>query len=133
MTAEEAANEVESTREQKKTKEASKFSSPPSYSQSRSSVYFSLFKMGVGPRPKPLVQPVTKSMPDGALLPGQRIDFNSLPIPAGYVPGVGRGASGFVTRSDIGSVRTAPGAPPQTVRQKEGRKEGRKGGRGKKK
>lgn len=80
--------------------------------------------MGVGPRPKPLVQPVTKTMPNGgALLPGQRIDFNSLPIPAGYVPGVGRGAAGFVTRSDIGSVRAAPGAPPQQVNRKGERKD----------
>ena len=80
--------------------------------------------MGVGPRPKPLVQPVTKTGDTGHLLPGQRIDFNSLPIPKGYVPGVGRGAAGFVTRSDIGSVRTAPGAPLAQVRR--GRERGRR-------
>ena len=90
--------------------------------------HLNALKMGVGPRPKPLVQPVTKTMLNGgALLPGQRIDFNSLPIPAGYVPGVGRGAAGFVTRSDIGSVRTAPGAPPQQVRGEKRRKEEKKG------
>lgn len=46
-------------------------------------------------------------------LPGApRVDFNALPVPAGYVPGMGRGATGFVTRSDIGSARAGavPGA-----------------------
>ena len=55
--------------------------------------------------------------------PGQKIDFNKMPIPAGYTPGLGRGAQGFTTRSDIGSAKAAPaggvpGAPAQ-VRKKE--------------
>jgi pre-mRNA-processing factor 6 len=35
-------------------------------------------------------------------------DFNSMPVPPGYVPGIGRGAMGFTTRSDIGPARAAP-------------------------
>eukprot|EP01023_Acetabularia_acetabulum_P060541 TRINITY_DN7278_c0_g2_i1.p1 TRINITY_DN7278_c0_g2~~TRINITY_DN7278_c0_g2_i1.p1 ORF type:complete len:352 (-),score=73.48 TRINITY_DN7278_c0_g2_i1:462-1517(-) len=44
----------------------------------------------------------------------QRVDFNSIPPPANYVPGLGRGATGFTTRSDIGPARMAPtiGDPP---------------------
>lgn len=42
--------------------------------------------------------------------PGQRIDWNAVPVPLGYVPGLGRGATGFTTRSDIGPAR--PGAGP---------------------
>ncbi|CAN6668912.1 pre-mRNA-splicing factor 6 [Trichomonascus vanleenenianus] len=32
--------------------------------------------------------------------------FLDMPAPAGYVPGLGRGATGFTTRSDIGPART---------------------------
>jgi len=28
--------------------------------------------------------------------------------PPGYIPGIGRGAIGFMTRSDIGAASTAP-------------------------
>merc|ERR1712170_138574 len=31
-----------------------------------------------------------------------KVDYNELPIPKGYVAGLGRGVTGFVTRSDIG-------------------------------
>ncbi|GBF98664.1 hypothetical protein Rsub_11658 [Raphidocelis subcapitata] len=41
--------------------------------------------------------------------PGQKLDFNSLKAPANYVPGLGRGATGFVTRSDVGPARAGPG------------------------
>ncbi|CAG9460105.1 unnamed protein product [Pedinophyceae sp. YPF-701] len=42
--------------------------------------------------------------------PGRpKIDFNSLPVPRGYVPGLGRGATGFTTRSDIGPAKFTPG------------------------
>ncbi|KAK6009661.1 PRP1 splicing factor, partial [Ostertagia ostertagi] len=34
-----------------------------------------------------------------------------MPAPAGYVPGVGRGATGFTTRSDIGPAREATDVP----------------------
>lgn len=37
-----------------------------------------------------------------------RPDFNALPQPANYVPGLGRGATGFTTRSDIGPARLGP-------------------------
>lgn len=38
-----------------------------------------------------------------------KIDFNSLKPPPGYVPGMGRGAAGFTTRSDIGPARYTGG------------------------
>jgi PRP1 splicing factor, N-terminal len=59
--------------------------------------------------------PLAKPVAAAATAPGApRVDFNALPVPAGYVPGLGRGATGFVTRSDIGSARAGavPGAPP---------------------
>ncbi|KAJ1980509.1 U4/U6 x U5 tri-snRNP complex subunit Prp1 [Dimargaris xerosporica] len=37
-------------------------------------------------------------------------DFLGKPAPPNYVAGLGRGASGFTTRSDIGPAREAPGA-----------------------
>eukprot|EP00887_Chlorella_sp_A99_P001425 scaffold8.g1425.t1 len=43
--------------------------------------------------------------------PGLRVDFNTLRAPAGYVPGLGRGAMGFTTRSDIGPSMSAPDVP----------------------
>eukprot|EP00891_Asterochloris_glomerata_P002445 jgi/Astpho2/2445/fgenesh1_pg.00044_%23_65_t len=36
-------------------------------------------------------------------------DFNAVRVPSNYVPGLGRGATGFTTRSDIGPAR--PGVP----------------------
>nr|XP_020016591.1 pre-mRNA-processing factor 6-like [Castor canadensis] len=33
--------------------------------------------------------------------------FLGMPAPLGYVPGLGRGATGFTTRSDIGPARDA--------------------------
>lgn len=36
-------------------------------------------------------------------------DFLSKPAPAGYVAGLGRGATGFTTRSDIGPARESAG------------------------
>eukprot|EP00877_Chromochloris_zofingiensis_P003752 jgi/Chrzof1/13378/Cz07g30230.t1 len=40
--------------------------------------------------------------------PGSKTDFNSMPAPSNYVPGLGRGATGFTTRSDIGPARAGP-------------------------
>ncbi|GFO28914.1 pre-mRNA-processing factor 6, partial [Plakobranchus ocellatus] len=37
--------------------------------------------------------------------------FLGLPAPLGYVPGLGRGATGFTTRSDIGPARDADDIP----------------------
>lgn len=56
--------------------------------------------------------------------PGQKIDFNKMAIPAGYTPGLGRGAQGFTTRSDIGSAKAppgggVPGAPAQVKKREE--------------
>ena len=36
------------------------------------------------------------------------VSFNSMSVPANYVPGLGRGATGFTTRSDIGPARMTP-------------------------
>jgi pre-mRNA-processing factor 6 len=38
-----------------------------------------------------------------------KVDYNELPIPKGYVAGLGRGVTGFVTRSDIGPGTYAMG------------------------
>ncbi len=40
--------------------------------------------------------------------PGSKIDYNAMRAPANYVPGLGRGATGFTTRSDIGPARMGP-------------------------
>jgi len=47
------------------------------------------------------------SIPSAALVNKQRKHFIGLPQPLGYVAGVGRGATGFTTRSDIGPAREA--------------------------
>ncbi|KAJ2987881.1 hypothetical protein NUW54_g9292 [Trametes sanguinea] len=39
-----------------------------------------------------------------------KLAFLSMPAPASYVAGLGRGASGFTTRSDIGPAREGPSA-----------------------
>ena len=46
-----------------------------------------------------------------ATAPGQKVNFNAIPTPSNYVPGLGRGATGFTTRSDIGPARMAPEMP----------------------
>ena len=59
-----------------------------------------------------------------ALVSKKKKEFLTLPAPLGYVAGVGRGATGFTTRSDIGPAREqtdvtderhAP--PPKKVRE----------------
>lgn len=47
---------------------------------------------------------IASSRPDGVV---GRIDWNAMPVPKGYIAGLGRGASGFTTRSDIGPARAA--------------------------
>ncbi|CAH1772919.1 unnamed protein product [Owenia fusiformis] len=42
-----------------------------------------------------------------SLVNKKKKDFIGLPSPLGYVPGLGRGATGFTTRSDIGPARDA--------------------------
>eukprot|EP00008_Paramoeba_atlantica_P014332 CAMPEP_0201492404 /NCGR_PEP_ID=MMETSP0151_2-20130828/32951_1 /ASSEMBLY_ACC=CAM_ASM_000257 /TAXON_ID=200890 /ORGANISM="Paramoeba atlantica, Strain 621/1 / CCAP 1560/9" /LENGTH=913 /DNA_ID=CAMNT_0047879193 /DNA_START=69 /DNA_END=2807 /DNA_ORIENTATION=- len=39
----------------------------------------------------------------------ERRNFNAIPAPVNYVAGLGRGAAGFTTRSDIGPARAATG------------------------
>nr|CAH7767016.1 unnamed protein product [Callosobruchus chinensis] len=45
--------------------------------------------------------------PPGALVNRNKKHFLGVPAPLGYVAGVGRGATGFTTRSDIGPARDA--------------------------
>ena len=47
--------------------------------------------------------------------------FGDAPAPAGYVPGLGRGAAGFTTRSDIGPGQ-APAAVDDKVRRRRRRR-----------
>ncbi|EPB79056.1 tetratricopeptide repeat protein [Ancylostoma ceylanicum] len=47
----------------------------------------------------------------GSLVNKTKKHFMGMPAPAGYVPGVGRGATGFTTRSDIGPAREATDVP----------------------
>lgn len=58
----------------------------------------------------------SSSSPATRALPPPQVDFNSLRAPAGYVPGLGRGAAGFTTRSDIGPSMPAPDVPQERVR-----------------
>ncbi|KAF5765492.1 putative 43kDa postsynaptic protein [Helianthus annuus] len=43
--------------------------------------------------------------------PKNRLEFLHTRPPPNYVAGLGRGATGFTTRSDVGPARAAPGAP----------------------
>merc|ERR1712098_444333 len=47
----------------------------------------------------------------GALVNKRKKTFIGLPAPLGYVPGLGRGATGFTTRSDIGPARESDDIP----------------------
>ncbi|XP_019193980.1 PREDICTED: protein STABILIZED1 [Ipomoea nil] len=47
--------------------------------------------------------------------PKTRLDFLSTKPPANYVAGLGRGATGFTTRSDIGPARAAPDLPDRSA------------------
>ena len=67
----------------------------------------------VPPPPGRLIQPQKTT----TAIPGQRVDWNNVPVPQGYVPGLGRGASGFTTRSDIGPARAAVKLNDDKVRQ----------------
>lgn len=70
----------------------------------------------------------------GALVSKKKKAFLGLPAPLGYVAGVGRGATGFTTRSDIGPARDSTDVPDDRhanlkTKQSGGRGEGRSGGR----
>ncbi|GMT32217.1 hypothetical protein PFISCL1PPCAC_23514, partial [Pristionchus fissidentatus] len=47
----------------------------------------------------------------GSLVNKAKKHFMGMPAPQGYVPGVGRGATGFTTRSDIGPAKEASDVP----------------------
>lgn len=63
--------------------------------------------------------------PPAALVNRNKKHFMGIPAPLGYVAGVGRGATGFTTRSDIGPARDANDvsddrhAPPKNKKKKE--------------
>ncbi|XP_037567953.1 pre-mRNA-processing factor 6-like [Dermacentor silvarum] len=62
------------------------------------------------------------------LVAKRRKHFLGVPAPLGYVAGVGRGATGFTTRSDIGPARDASDVPddrhaPPTKRKKNQKEE----------
>lgn len=63
--------------------------------------------------------------PPAALVNRNKKHFMGIPAPLGYVAGVGRGATGFTTRSDIGPARDANDvsddrhAPPNKKKKKE--------------
>ncbi|EJD45680.1 hypothetical protein AURDEDRAFT_114005 [Auricularia subglabra TFB-10046 SS5] len=60
-------------------------------------------------------------MSAGKALPkADRLAFLSQPAPASYVAGLGRGASGFTTRSDIGPAREGPS--PEAVAEAQARR-----------
>ncbi|OMO86245.1 hypothetical protein COLO4_21266 [Corchorus olitorius] len=57
----------------------------------------------------------TQPGPGGATPPKPRLDFlNSNPLP-NYVAGLGRDATGFTTRSDIGPAHAAPDLPDRSA------------------
>ncbi|KAJ7567210.1 hypothetical protein O6H91_02G136900 [Diphasiastrum complanatum] len=49
------------------------------------------------------------------VLPRPRLDFLNTRPPPNYVAGLGRGATGFTTRSDIGPARAAPDLPDRSA------------------
>lgn len=53
---------------------------------------------------------MTTTIP-GSLVNKTKKHFLGMPAPAGYVAGVGRGATGFTTRSDIGPARDTSDFP----------------------
>ncbi len=55
---------------------------------------------------------MTTTIP-GSLVNKRKKHFLNMPAPAGYVAGVGRGATGFTTRSDIGPARDATDVGPE--------------------
>lgn len=56
--------------------------------------------------------PLAPNVPHpGALVNKKKKAFIGLPAPLGYVAGVGRGATGFTTRSDIGPARESSDVP----------------------
>ncbi|GMJ13055.1 STARIK 1, EMBRYO DEFECTIVE 2770, STABILIZED 1 [Hibiscus trionum] len=51
----------------------------------------------------------------GAAVPKPRLEFLNSKPPPNYVAGLGRGATGFTTRSDIGPARAAPDLPDRSA------------------
>ncbi|OMO59772.1 hypothetical protein CCACVL1_24635 [Corchorus capsularis] len=57
----------------------------------------------------------TQPGPGGAAPPKPRLDFLNSKPPPNYVAGLGRGATGFTARSDIGPARAAPDLPDRSA------------------
>lgn len=90
-------------------------SSPLSLLRSEDSLLLS--ELGIGP-----YSTLTLHVPflGGMQAPGvpptrPRLDFLNSKPPANYVAGLGRGATGFTTRSDIGPARAAPDLPDRST------------------
>ncbi|XP_027159740.1 protein STABILIZED1 [Coffea eugenioides] len=64
-------------------------------------------------------------------VPKNRLDFLNTKPPTNYVAGLGRGATGFTTRSDIGPARAAPDLPDRSIGAGSGGAAGVGRGRGK--
>merc|ERR1712012_793363 len=73
----------------------------------------------MGKRKRFLFKSIVKKMsnvPSAAIINAQNAQkkhFMGVPAPLGYVAGVGRGATGFTTRSDIGPAREASDVPDE--------------------
>ena len=61
-----------------------------------------------------LLLPIAGGMQAPAV-PRPRLEFLNTKPPPNYVAGLGRGATGFTTRSDIGSARAAPDLPDRSA------------------
>ncbi|MCO5550525.1 hypothetical protein L7F22_004012 [Adiantum nelumboides] len=61
-----------------------------------------------------LLLPIVGGM-QAPVLPRSKLDFLNTKPPPNYVAGLGRGATGFTTRSDIGPARAAPDLPDRSV------------------
>jgi hypothetical protein len=57
---------------------------------------------------------MTTTIP-GSLVNKTKKHFLGMPAPSGYVAGVGRGATGFTTRSDIGPARDSTDIPMEAA------------------
>ncbi|KAL3526997.1 hypothetical protein ACH5RR_011653 [Cinchona calisaya] len=75
--------------------------------------------------------PLIGGMQPPASNPKNRLEFLNTKPPPNYVAGLGRGATGFTTRSDIGPARAAPDLPDRSIGPAAGAAAGAGRGRGK--
>jgi pre-mRNA-processing factor 6 len=70
---------------------------------------------GTTPTPTPTPTPLPPPPPPPPAARPARYDFLNSKPPPNYVAGLGRGATGFTTRSDIGPARAAPDLPDRSA------------------